>query len=82
VIGNYRWRLSLAPREPEYAGIENRLQKAPSIAVPAITIDGEYDPFTPPGNGAAEDKPGRSRLQIACGRHLAVKPGLGTPHSR
>jgi pimeloyl-ACP methyl ester carboxylesterase len=53
VIGNYRWRLSLAPTESEYASIENQLQKAPDIAVPTITIDGEYDPFTPAGNGSA-----------------------------
>jgi pimeloyl-ACP methyl ester carboxylesterase len=52
-IGNYRWRLSLAPREPEYATIEDRLQEVPLIGVPTITIDGEHDPFTPPGDGAA-----------------------------
>ena len=53
VIGNYRWRQGLYPSEPEYAGIENKLQKSPAIAVPTITIDGKYDPFTPPGKGAA-----------------------------
>jgi pimeloyl-ACP methyl ester carboxylesterase len=53
VIGNYRWRLSLAPSEPEYHKIENKLQNAPAIGVPTITIDGKYDPFTPPGNGSA-----------------------------
>jgi pimeloyl-ACP methyl ester carboxylesterase len=53
VVGNYRWRLGLAPSEPEYASIENKLQKAPEIAVPTITVDGEHDPFTLPGNGAA-----------------------------
>jgi pimeloyl-ACP methyl ester carboxylesterase len=53
VIGNYRWRQSLYPAEPEYASIEDKLQKSPPIAVPAITIDGQHDPFTPPGNGAA-----------------------------
>lgn len=53
VIGNYRWRLSLAPAEPEYAAIEVQLQQAPDIAVPTITIDGKYDPFTPAGNGSA-----------------------------
>jgi pimeloyl-ACP methyl ester carboxylesterase len=53
VIGNYRWRLSLAPSEPEYASIEKRLQQAPSIAVPTITIDGKYDPFTPAGDGSS-----------------------------
>lgn len=53
VIGNYRWRLGLAPREPQYAAIEKRLQKTPVIGVPTITIDGKYDPFTSPGNGAS-----------------------------
>ena len=53
VIGNYRWRLSLDPAEPEYASIETKLQEAPLIGVPTITIDGEYDPFTPAGNGSA-----------------------------
>jgi pimeloyl-ACP methyl ester carboxylesterase len=53
VIGNYRWRQGLYPREPEYAGLEDKLQKSPAIAVPSITIDGKYDPFRPPGNGAS-----------------------------
>ena len=53
VIGNYRWRLSLAPSEPEYAEIEAKLQLAPAIGVPTITIDGAQDPFTPAGNGSA-----------------------------
>lgn len=53
VIGNYRWRLSLYPAEPEYATIEKRLQQAPAITVPTVTIDGKYDPFTPAGNGSA-----------------------------
>jgi pimeloyl-ACP methyl ester carboxylesterase len=53
VIGNYRWRLSLAPSEPEYAEIEAKLQQAPTIGVPTITIDGAQDPFTPAGDGSA-----------------------------
>ena len=53
IINNYRYRLSLVPGQPQYAEIENQLQKAPVISVPTITIDGEYDPFTAPGNGAA-----------------------------
>ena len=53
VIGNYRWRLSLAPAEAEYADIEAKLQNAPPIAVPTITIDGKYDPFTPAGDGSS-----------------------------
>jgi pimeloyl-ACP methyl ester carboxylesterase len=53
VIGNYRWRQGLYPAEPEYASLENKLQMAPVIAVPTITIDGKQDPFTPAGNGSA-----------------------------
>jgi pimeloyl-ACP methyl ester carboxylesterase len=53
IIGNYRWRRGLDPAEAEYAGLEQRLQRAPEIAVPTITIDGKYDPFTPAGNGSA-----------------------------
>jgi pimeloyl-ACP methyl ester carboxylesterase len=53
VIGNYRWRLGLDPSEPRYARIEKRLQQAPVIGVPTITIDGADDPFTPAGDGSA-----------------------------
>jgi pimeloyl-ACP methyl ester carboxylesterase len=53
VIGNYHWRLGLAPTEHRYAGIEKRLQQAPVISAPTITIDGADDPFTPAGDGAA-----------------------------
>jgi pimeloyl-ACP methyl ester carboxylesterase len=53
VIGNYRWRLGLAPAEHLYTAIERRLQAGPTIGVPTITIDGRYDPFTPAGNGSA-----------------------------
>ena len=53
IIGNYRWRLDLVPGDPRYAAIEKKLDAAPAIAVPAITVDGKHDPFTPPGDGAA-----------------------------
>jgi pimeloyl-ACP methyl ester carboxylesterase len=52
IIDNYRWRLDLVPGDPRYDALEKQIAKGPTIAVPAITIDGEYDPFTPPGNGA------------------------------
>jgi pimeloyl-ACP methyl ester carboxylesterase len=52
IIDNYRWRLDLVPGDPRYAAIERKLDAAPTIAVPTVTVDGEYDPFTPPGDGA------------------------------
>lgn len=48
VIHNYRWRLSLAPGEPQYDGYEQKLATAPAISVPAITIGSDFD-------GAAAD---------------------------
>ncbi|TQM26410.1 alpha/beta fold hydrolase [Nocardia bhagyanarayanae] len=47
VIHNYRWRLGLAPGEPEYDGYEQRLDGA-TVSVPAITISSDFD-------GAAKD---------------------------
>ncbi|WP_394425745.1 alpha/beta fold hydrolase [Streptomyces sp. SGAir0957] len=52
VIHNYRWRLGLAEGERRYDGLESKLAAGPSIAVPTLTIDARYDPFTAPGDGA------------------------------
>ncbi|ALG08627.1 alpha/beta fold hydrolase [Kibdelosporangium phytohabitans] len=48
VIHNYRWRLGLAPGEPQYEAHEQELAAAPAITVPAITIGSDFD-------GAAAD---------------------------
>ncbi|MFB7493421.1 alpha/beta fold hydrolase [Streptomyces sp. NPDC056161] len=53
VIHNYRWRLDLAEGERRYDRYEDKLALGPSIAVPTITIDPEFDPFTAPGNGSS-----------------------------
>jgi pimeloyl-ACP methyl ester carboxylesterase len=52
IIDNYRWRLDPAAGDPRSAAIEKRLAAVPAIGVPAVTVDGAYDPFTPAGNGA------------------------------
>ena len=41
VIHNYRWRLGLAAGEPHYDDLETRLARAPAIAVPTITLEGD-----------------------------------------
>jgi len=41
VIHNYRWRLGLAPGEPQYDDLEAQLAALPSIAVPTITMEGD-----------------------------------------
>jgi pimeloyl-ACP methyl ester carboxylesterase len=53
VIHNYRWRLGLADGEPRYDGLERRLAKSPVIGVPTITIDAEFDPFSPSTDGSS-----------------------------
>jgi pimeloyl-ACP methyl ester carboxylesterase len=50
VIHNYRWRLSLADGEPQYAELEKRLAAFPVIAVPTITLEGD-------ANGAPHPDP-------------------------
>ena len=41
VINNYRWRLGLVHGEAKYDDMENTLAAAPSISVPAITLEGD-----------------------------------------
>jgi pimeloyl-ACP methyl ester carboxylesterase len=43
VIHNYRWRLGLAQSEPQYADIDARLQQAPLVSVPTVTIGSDFD---------------------------------------
>jgi len=50
VIHNYRWRLRLAPGEPQYEDLEKRLAAAPNITVPTITLEGD-------ANGAPHPDP-------------------------
>ncbi|MFD3461021.1 alpha/beta fold hydrolase [Nocardia fluminea] len=43
VISNYRWRLSLAPGEPQYDVYEQQLATGPVITVPTITLASDFD---------------------------------------
>ncbi|MFE9924770.1 alpha/beta fold hydrolase [Streptomyces sp. NPDC005774] len=74
VIDNYRWRLGLAKGDPGYNGIESRLAVGPVIAVPTITIDGEHDPFTPPGRGSIYRKKFSGKYE-----HRTLKVGHNVP---
>jgi pimeloyl-ACP methyl ester carboxylesterase len=69
VIHNYRWRLSLAPGDPNLSDLNYKLQTAPVITVPTITIGSDFD-------GAAAN--GESYRQNFSGKysHLALK-GIG-----
>lgn len=71
VIHNYRWRLGLAEGEPKYDELEKRLAAAPSISVPAITLEGD-------ANGAPHPDAGSYAKKFS-GRyaHRVVKGGVG-----
>lgn len=71
VINNYRWRLGLAPGEPKYDNIEDRLATAPAITVPAITLEGD-------ANGAPHPQPSTYASKFV-GRyeHRTIGGGIG-----
>jgi pimeloyl-ACP methyl ester carboxylesterase len=49
-VHNYRWRLALADGDARYDDLDKQLAKAPSIAVPTITMEGD-------ANGAPHPDP-------------------------
>lgn len=71
VIHNYRWRLGLAQGEPQFDELEARLAKAPAIAVPTITLEGD-------ANGAPHP-PAAAYARKFTGRyaHRELQGGIG-----
>jgi pimeloyl-ACP methyl ester carboxylesterase len=71
VIHNYRWRLGLAEGEPKYDELEQRLAKAPVIAVPTITLEGD-------ANGAPHPDPSAyARKFSGKYEHRLITGGIG-----
>jgi pimeloyl-ACP methyl ester carboxylesterase len=69
VIHNYRWRLSLAPGQPQYDDLERRLATKPEISVPTITVSSDFD-------GPAKD--GKAYRQQFTGKYShRVLDGIG-----
>ena len=71
VVHNYRWRQGLAQGESEYDDLEAKLAKAPAIAVPTITLEGD-------ANGAPHLEPS-AYAQKFTGKyeHRTVGGGVG-----
>jgi pimeloyl-ACP methyl ester carboxylesterase len=71
VIHNYRWRLGLAEGETTYADLEARLAEAPTIPVPAISLEGD-------ANGAPHPEPSAYAAKFS-GRysHRTIEGGIG-----
>jgi pimeloyl-ACP methyl ester carboxylesterase len=71
VIHNYRWRLGLAEGEPRYDDLEKQLAKAPVIAVPTITLEGD-------ANGAPHPEPGAyAKMFSGNYAHRTIAGGIG-----
>jgi pimeloyl-ACP methyl ester carboxylesterase len=69
VIHNYRWRLSLAPGQPQYDDVERQLAAKPEISVPTITLSSDFD-------GPAKD--GKAYRQLFTGKYShRVLDGIG-----
>lgn len=71
VVHNYRWRLGLAEGEARYDAVEQQLARAPVIAVPAITMEGD-------ANGAPHPDPTAYAAKFT-GRyeHRLIDGGIG-----
>jgi pimeloyl-ACP methyl ester carboxylesterase len=71
VIHNYRWRLGMAPGEPQYDELERRLAATPRITVPTITLEGD-------ANGAPHPEPSAYAARFS-GRyvHRLITGGVG-----
>jgi pimeloyl-ACP methyl ester carboxylesterase len=71
VIHNYRWRLGLVEGETRYDALEQQLAKAPLIAVPTITMEGD-------ANGAPHPDPATYAAKFT-GRyeHRLITGGIG-----
>jgi pimeloyl-ACP methyl ester carboxylesterase len=71
VVHNYRWRLGLAPGEPTYDELEQRLAAGPPIAVPTITLEGD-------ANGAPHPDPAvYARKFTGRYQHRLIAGGIG-----
>jgi pimeloyl-ACP methyl ester carboxylesterase len=71
VIHNYRWRLGLAPGEPQYADLEQQLAANPAITVPTISLEGD-------ANGAPHPDPSAYATKFtATYCHRTIPGGIG-----
>lgn len=67
VIHNYRWRLSLAPGDPRYDGLERRLADSPVIGVPTITLASDFGGAAADGRGYRHQFSGTYEHRVLAG---------------
>ncbi|MGW5142357.1 alpha/beta fold hydrolase [Nocardia beijingensis] len=66
VIHNYRWRLGLAPGEPEFDALERKLDAA-TVTVPAITVSSDFDGAAKDGKGYRDKFTGKYEHRVLDG---------------
>jgi len=67
VMHNYRWRIGLAPGDPKYDDLENKLYAGPAITHPAITIASDFDGANAGGTSYRSKFTGKYSHQILGG---------------
>lgn len=71
VVHSYRHRFGLVPGDKRYSQLQERLSRLPSIAVPAITLDGS-------GDGVVAANDGKSTaFRFAASRRHRIVPDVG-----
>jgi pimeloyl-ACP methyl ester carboxylesterase len=71
VVHNYRWRLGVADGEADYAELEQRLARGPTITVPTITLEGD-------ANGAPHPDPSAYAGKFTgTYSHRTIQGGIG-----
>jgi pimeloyl-ACP methyl ester carboxylesterase len=73
VIHAYRHAFGLAPGDPAYAALEDRLADRPKITVPAVTLDGVRDPLKPGGTA------GQAGMFLGRHEHRVIEAGHNLP---
>jgi pimeloyl-ACP methyl ester carboxylesterase len=73
VIHAYRHAFGLAPGDPAYAALEDRLADRPKITVPAVTLDGVRDPLKPGGTA------GQAGMFLGRHEHRVIDAGHNLP---
>jgi pimeloyl-ACP methyl ester carboxylesterase len=67
VIHNYRWRQSLAPGQPQFQELEDRLAAKPVITVPTITVSSDFDGLAKDGKAYRQQFTGRYSHRVLDG---------------
>ena len=67
VIHNYRWRIGLAPGDPAYDSLENKLYAGPVVTQPTITIASDFDGANAAGTSYRSKFTGRYSHQVLDG---------------